>query len=103
MKKDEAIAARVDRVAEIEGQIDPDLRRRGRIVADLVTIAVVAPLAIAFDLHITRPGVMLALMGGALALNHLVPLITERRLRAERRRLLSEAESRESETQRGSS
>ena len=87
-KKDEATAARLDRLAEIEAKLDPSLRRRGRIVADLVTIAVVTPLVIAFDFHVTRPFLMLALMGAALALNHLVPLLTERRLRAERNRLL---------------
>lgn len=90
--KDEAAAARIDRVAQIEAKLDPSLRRRGRIVADLVTIAVVAPLAIVFDFHVTRPFVMLALMGAALALNRLVPLVMERRLRAERNRLLSAAE-----------
>jgi hypothetical protein len=100
MQKDDATAARLDRVAEIEAKIDPSLRRRGRIIADLVTIAVATPLAIAFDFHVTRPFVMLALMGAALALNHLVPLITERRLRAERQRLLSGAEPTESETDR---
>jgi hypothetical protein len=101
MQKDDATAARLDRVAEIEAKIDPSLRRRGRIVADLVTIAVVIPLAITFDFHVTRPVLMLALMGAALALNHLVPLITERRLRAERQRLLSGAELTESEIDRG--
>lgn len=91
-QKDEATAARIDRVAAIEAQIDPSRRRTGRILADLVTIAVIAPVAIALDFHVTRPFVMLALLGGALALNHLVPLITERRLRAERTRLLAETE-----------
>jgi len=98
MEKDEAIAARVDRVAEIEAQIDPNLRRRGRIIADVITMAVLVPLSIAFDLHITHPFVMLALMGGALGLNHLVPLVTERRLRGERKRLLAGAEAHGSET-----
>jgi hypothetical protein len=92
---DESTAARLDRVAEIEAKIDPTLRRRGRIVADLVTVAVVAPLSIALDFHVTRPFVMLALMGAALALNHVVPMITERRLRAERQRLLAGAELRD--------
>ena len=87
--KDEATAARLERLAEIEAKLDPGLRRRGRIVADLLTIAVVTPLAIAFDFHVNRPFVMLALMGVALALNHLVPLVTERRLRRERTLLLS--------------
>jgi len=90
--KDEATASRIDRVAEIEARIDPTLRRRGRIIADLVTIGVIAPLAITFDFHVTRPFVLLALVGGALALNHLVPLITERRLRRERSRLLGEGD-----------
>ena len=97
MQKDEATAARIERVAEIEARIDPSLRRRGRIVADLVTLAVVTPLAIAFDLHVTRPFVMLALVSAALALNHLVPLITERRLRGERKRLLAEPQDRQVE------
>ena len=98
MQNDESTAARLERVAEIEARIDPSLRRRGRIVADLVTICVVAPLAIALDFHVTRPLVMLALICAALALNHVVPLITERHLRAERQRLLAGAELPESET-----
>lgn len=89
MQNDEATAARLDRVAEIEARLDPSLRRRGRLIADLVTVAVGAPLAIAFDFHVTRPFVLLGLMGGALALNHLVPLILERRLRGERNQLLA--------------
>ena len=92
MKNDDGIAARVDRVAEIEAQIDPTLRRRGRIIADVITISIVVPLGVAFDFHVNRPFVLLALMGGALALNHLLPRITERRLRAERTRLLSGTE-----------
>lgn len=101
MKKDEAIASRIDRVAEIEAQIDPSLRRRGRVVADLVTLAVVTPIAMAFDFHVTRPSLMVSLMAAALALNQLIPLITERRLRGERKRLLTEAEMLESGTGRG--
>lgn len=92
MNNDEATAARLERVAQIEARIDPSPRRRGRVIADLVTIAVVAPLAIAFDFHVTRPFVMLSLMGGALALNHLLPLVWQWRLRGERNRLLSGAE-----------
>jgi hypothetical protein len=99
-RRDDETAARLDRVAEIEARIDPSLRRRGRIVADVVTVAVVAPLAIAFDFHVTRPFVMLALLLGALGLNHLVPLITERRLRGERQRLLAGAELPQPETDR---
>jgi len=91
--KDDATAARLERIAEIEARIDPELRRRGRLIADLVTIAVVAPVAIAFDFHVERPLVMLALMGVAVALNHLIPRITERRLRAERQRLLAGPEA----------
>lgn len=97
MKNDDAIAARMERVAEIEAQIDPGLRRRGRIIADLVTLAIVGPLGIALDLHVRHPVVMLGLMGGALALNHLVPRITERRLRGERKRLLAGAPTSRSE------
>jgi len=89
LQSDEAIAARLDRVDEIEAQIDPSLRRRGRLVADVVTIAVITPLSIAFDLHVTHPFGMLGLMGVAIGLNHGVPLVTERRLRAERERLLT--------------
>jgi hypothetical protein len=100
MQRDEATAARLQRVAEIEAQIDPSLRRRGRIVADLVTIAIVTPLAIAFDFHVTRPLALLVLVGAALALNRLVPIITERRLRADRTRLLAAAESPRAETNR---
>lgn len=92
MKKDEAITARLERVAEIEARIDPGPRRRGRIIADLITVAVIGPFMLGFDLHITRPFMMLGLMSTALALNHLVPLITERRLRRERERLLGELE-----------
>lgn len=101
MKTDESITARMERLAEIEARIDPTLRRRGRVIADLVTVAVVAPVMIAFDLHVTRPLVMLGLMCGALALNHLVPMITERRLRRERSRLLSDVEARRPETRGG--
>jgi len=101
MKKDEAMAARLARVDEIEAEIDPSLRRRGRIIADVVTLAVVTPLSIAFDLHVTHPFGMLTLMGVAIALNHVVPLVTERRLRAERERLLTEAEVSRSETDGG--
>ncbi|MDH3205788.1 MAG: hypothetical protein OEO79_04210 [Gemmatimonadota bacterium] len=89
MEKHEAIGARLDRVDEIEAQIDPTLRRRGRIVADVITLGIVTPLSIAFDLHVTHPFGMLALMGAGLALNRVVPLVTERQLRAERERLLS--------------
>lgn len=99
--RDASTAARLDRVAEIEAKIDPDLRRRGRIVADLITVGVGAPLAIALDFHVTRPLLMLALMCVALALNHVVPRITERRLRAERQRLLAGADLPESETPSG--
>jgi hypothetical protein len=90
MKKDEAIAARMERVAEIEAQIDPTLRRRGRVVADLVTIAVLVLLAFVLDLHVTHPIALLSLMASALGLNHFVPRVTERRLRRERQRLLAE-------------
>ncbi len=100
-ERDEAIAARLDRVAEIEAQIDPGLRRRGRVIADLVTLGVLVPLAIAFDLHVTHPFFMLALMGGALALNHLLPRVTERRLRRERKRLLAGAEAEGRGSERG--
>jgi len=99
--KDEATAARLERVAEIEARIDPSLRRRGRIIADLVTIAVAAPLMMALDFHVTRPFVMLALLGTALALNRLVPLDTERRLRAERQRILAGSDGPERETDHG--
>ncbi len=99
MRNDEATAARLDRVAEIEAKIDPTVRRRGRVIADLVTIALVVPLAITLDFHVTRPLIMLALLAAALALNHLLPLVTERRLRAERQRLL--AAFTQSETNRG--
>lgn len=98
MRKDDEIAARLERLAEIEAQIDPSLRRRGRIVADVVTLAVLIPLSLAFGLHVTHPVWLLALMGGALALNHVVPLITERRLRAERKRLLAAADDPPSNT-----
>jgi hypothetical protein len=103
LEKDEATAARLERVAEIEARIDPGLRRRGRLVADLVTIAVAAPLMVALDLHVTRPFVMLSLLGAALALNHLVPLFTERQLRAERQRLLARSDTAETETSSGPS
>jgi len=91
MRDDRSTEARLHRIAEIEAKIDPTLRRRGRVIADLITVAIVAPLAITFDFHVTRPLVMLGLLGGALALNHVVPRITERRLRAERTRLLAAA------------
>jgi hypothetical protein len=68
----------------------------------VVTVGVAAPLAIALDFHVTRPLLMLALMCAALALNHLVPRITERRLRAERQRLLAGSEPPQSETTQGS-
>jgi hypothetical protein len=68
----------------------------------VVTVGVAAPLAIALDFYVARPLLMLALMCAALALNHLVPRITERRLRAERQRLLTGAELPESETTRRS-
>lgn len=90
--EDESTTARLARVAEIEAEIDPSRRRRGRIVADLVTVGIVAPIAVALDFHVTRPFLLLALMAGALAVNRLVPLLTERRLRRERNRLLAEPE-----------
>ena len=89
MGGDDELAARVERVAEIDRRIDPAHRRRGRVVADLITVGALAPISIALDWHATRPFVMLALMAGALAVNRLVPLLTERKLRREREELLA--------------
>jgi len=93
MDKEQAIAARLARVAEIEAEIDPGPRRRGRVIADLITVAIVTPFMLAFDLHISHPFVMLGLMAAALAVNHAVPRITQRRLRRERTDLLAQVES----------
>ena len=87
----DAIAARVERVAEIEAQLDPALRRRGRITADAITVSILGPLSIVLDWHATQPFLMLGLMGGALVANRAIPLFTERKLRRELRGLLRAA------------
>ena len=96
----DAIAARVERVAEIEAQLDPALRRRGRITADAITVSILGPLSVALDWHATQPFLMLALMGGALVANRAIPLFTERKLRRELRGLLAQTSHGESESRR---
>jgi len=82
-------ATKLAELDTIEARLDPEGRRRGRLTADLLTIAVLAPISIALDWHATRPMLMLTLMVVGVGLNHTIPLLTERSLRKKRAQLLA--------------
>lgn len=77
----------MDRLAEVEARLDTAPLQRGRRVADLVTVAVVATVAIATGWTIVHPLLLLGLLLAATGLNRGIPYVRRRALRRERERL----------------
>ena len=59
------------------------------MIADLVTVVILAPIAVSLDWHASQPILILALMLAGLCLNRLFPLLSERTLRRERDQLFA--------------
>ena len=84
------VAALVDELAAAESRLDTEAHPRERRVADLVTVALLLPLAIGLDWHADRPLLLLGAMLGGLVLNRIPLWITRWRLRREQERLFGE-------------
>ena len=76
----------------VEQRLDPRPVRRGRLLADLVTVGILAPIAFVLDWHASRPLLLLTLMALGVGLNRLVPRLLTRSLRRRREHLLDEYE-----------
>lgn len=87
MGDDPRVESLIERLNAIEARLDPRPLRRGRLMADLLTLAVIVVLAVFFDWRITHPLLLLALLLFATGLNRLVPLLTRRALHRERDRI----------------
>lgn len=79
------------RLDVVEAGLDPGPLRRGRLTADLATVAFLAPIAIYLDWHATRPFLLLGLMLAGVGLNRLIPFLTRRSLLQERDRITGAA------------
>jgi hypothetical protein len=83
----------LERLDAIEVRLDPQPHRRGRLMADLLTVGVIVVLAVFFDWRITHPLLLLVLLLSATGLNRLIPLLTRRALLRERDRITARYES----------
>lgn len=80
--------ALVERVRELDLRLDPEPSRRGRLIADLVTVGLIAPVLVAWDVHIRAPALLVGLLFGGLLLRRLGSHVATRGLRRERDHLL---------------
>lgn len=85
---DRRTAELLQRLDAVEARLDPRPHRRGRLVADLATVGVLAPVAIYADWHASHPILLFGLMLLGIGLNHLIPFLTRWSLRRERDRLV---------------
>lgn len=90
LTNDARTSALLDRLDEIEARLDPEAHRNGRVIADLITVSVCAPLAVFFDWHASRPFLLFGLMVAGLVLNRLIPVVNGYALRRERDQLCDE-------------
>ena len=90
MDHDVRVAALVDELAALETRLDPEQHGKDRRVADLVTVGMLLPFAIALDWHAQEPLLMIAMMVGALWLKRIPQWVTRFRLRRQQDRLFRE-------------
>jgi hypothetical protein len=90
LNHDERVAVLVDELAAVESRLDTQSHPSERRVADLVTVALLLPLAIGLDWHAERPLLLLGAMLGAIVLNRIPLLITRWRLSRAQERLFGE-------------
>ena len=88
--RDERAARLVDDLAAIEDRLDPAPAKQGQLLADVITLALVATLWVVVDGNVRYPLLLATLLVAARGVHRLLPLFLQRSLRRERDRLLGE-------------